>query len=97
MPESFDEPGAFPFEDAAVSYDPGEESTPESGVAAVVSARGHELLAIEGVEGVGAGQDGAGHDAVVVYIREQHVAAKLPDEVDEFPVEAVVTGEITAL
>ena len=97
MPEAFDEPGAVPFEDAAVSYDPGEESIPESGVAAVVNARGQELLAIEGVEGVGAGQDGTGRDAVVVYIREQRVAEKLPNEVDEFPVEPVVTGQISAL
>jgi hypothetical protein len=96
MPEAFDEPGAFQFEDAAMPYDPGEESIPESGVAAVVNARGQELLAIEGVEGVGAGQDGAGRDAVVVYIREQRVAERLPNEVDAFPVEPVVTGEISA-
>ena len=36
MPETFDEPSAVPFEDAAVPYDPGEESIPESALAAVI-------------------------------------------------------------
>jgi len=96
MAETFDDPGGFEFEEAAVPYEPDEAAVGQSAVGAVVRRHEQELLAIDGVEGVGVGQSSTGQDAVVVYAREQEVADQLPSEIDAFPVTPVVTGEISA-
>jgi hypothetical protein len=76
---------------------PGEEP-PGAGSHAeeVLRRHGPALLAIDGVEGIAVGRSPTGEDAIVVFIREAHVAANVPDELDGVPVQTVVTGPIQA-
>jgi hypothetical protein len=55
------------------------------------------LMAIDGVLGVGLGQDRVGNDAIVAYVRDQGVAKSLPRELDGLSVQIEVTGPIDAL
>jgi hypothetical protein len=77
-------------EAAGVAYRP-ERAQPRDEVEAAARAYEAELLAIDGVEGVGASR---GH--IVVYVREAAVAERLPERIDGLAVEVVVTGEISA-
>jgi len=52
------------------------------------------LMAIDGVEGVAAGRCDDGQPAIVLYVRNASVKARLPRLVDGFPVLASVTGQI---
>ena len=54
------------------------------------------LLAMDGVEGVGIGQDQIGNEAIVVYVRDQGVADRLPQNLDGMSVQVIVTGPIEA-
>jgi hypothetical protein len=81
-----------------VPYNPGPASG-AAGPAALEQARArHEptLLAIDGVRGVGLGRTPTGDDALVVYLRDASVKQRIPPQVDGYPVETVVTGEIDA-
>jgi hypothetical protein len=55
------------------------------------------LMAIEGVEGVGTGQDAIGNEGVVVYVRDAEAAKRIPRTVDGLNVQVQVTGPINAL
>ncbi len=55
-----------------------------------------ELMAIDGVMGVGLGRDDIGDDAVIVYVRDRGVCAQLPAEVGGVAVRCEVTGIIEA-
>jgi len=55
------------------------------------------LMSIDGVEGVGVGQDQIGNEAIVVYARDQGVADRVPGQLDGVSVQIVVTGPIEAL
>ena len=84
-----------PVEEAAVPYNPG--PGPES--SGVDQARGRNeprLLSINGVKGIGIGRNAIGDDAIVVFVVDGSVRARLPADVDGYPVETVVTGEIDA-
>ena len=72
-------------------YRPDEEERPPTGIGAVVRGHEREMLAIDGVEGIAAGEG-----VIVVYTRDQSVAERVPDAIDEYPVEIVVTGQIKA-
>ena len=54
-------------------------------------------MAIDGVEGVGTGQDAVGNEAVVVYVRDQEAARRVPRKVDGLNVLVQITGQIEAL
>jgi hypothetical protein len=81
-------------EDAEIAYPPKEEISP---VSKIVERHQAEFMAIEGVEGVGIGQDQIGNEAIVVYVRHKDVARAVPREVEGVPVQIEVTGPIDAL
>lgn len=94
MDSKFEPPGNAANEDVAVPYHPDKEQL--TGARAVVRSHDKELLAVDGIEGVAAGQDPSGRDAIVVYVRQQSVAERVPETIDGYPVEVVVSGPITA-
>jgi hypothetical protein len=96
MDRSFDEPGPLGDEQAAMPYRPDDDPETQDGIAGVISRREQELLPVDGVEGIGAGRDPAGHDALVVYVRDESVASAVPEKIDGYPVAIVVTGKISA-
>lgn len=75
-------------------YNPDEH--PLTGISAAVRGHEQEMLAIDGVEGIAAGQDRDGNDAIVIYAREQSIAERVPETIDDYPIEVVVTGKISA-
>lgn len=56
-----------------------------------------QLMAIDGVEGVGVAQNQIGNQGIVVYVRDQEVAKRIPRELDGISVQIQVTGPIDAL
>ena len=81
-------------EDAAMPYHPGTESPVASKAQRDKRA---SLMAIEGVEGVGTGQDAIGNEAIMVYVRDQDVAKQIPPTIEGMKVVVQVTGPIDAL
>ena len=95
------------FEDAAMPYLP-DESTGQG--AAGMLQQGHlashgrleaakrrnerALMAIDGVEGVCLGQTAVGKEALVVYLRDASVRRRVPLQVEGYPVEMSITGQI---
>jgi hypothetical protein len=86
----------FEFEDAAMPYSPESPSETSSAVEQVRQSHEHELMAIDGVEGVGVGRDSIGNDAIIVYLRTDDVRDRVPRSIDGYPVETKVTGIIDA-
>jgi len=82
------------LENAAMPYSASQDVT---GATNAVDSVRERLMAIDGVQGVGATRDGIGNDALVVYVRDQEVAAKVPRELDGLSVHIEVTGQIDAL
>ena len=79
------------YEDAAMPYDPPDETDTDREDALVVDVRNrHEqrLLAIDGVKGV---------DAIILYLRDSGVRARIPAEIEGIPIRSEITGEIDAL
>jgi len=64
--------------------------------AAVVDQVSDELLRIAGVEGVGVTSGPYGGDAIVVYVRDPSVAARVPLFAGGLPTIVEVTGQIDA-
>lgn len=89
---SFDAPnGLDGDEDAAMPYDPPEESGPE-----VLAAFEAEYLGQDGIEGVGLATGPTGDDALIVYCEHSGVARRLPKEYRGYPVRPEITGGIDA-
>jgi hypothetical protein len=55
-----------------------------------------QLLAIDGVVGVGIQQDTIGNPVIAVYVRDAAVKNKLPATVGGYPIVVTVTGDIDA-
>jgi hypothetical protein len=90
----------FPYEDAAMPYNPDEETNTASGASGLEYVkRNHEgqLMSIEGVEGVGIGQNEIGDAAIIVYLRSEDVKKRLPRTIEGHPVVTHITGPIDAL
>lgn len=79
------------MEDAAMPYNP--EDTPAS---QVQSAFEEKYLDVDGVLGVGLGQNAHGDDAIVVYLRHSAVSALIPKRFKDIDVMPEVVGEIDA-
>lgn len=98
--ESFGEPrGPHAMqEEAAMPYDPGQASggAGQSQVESVLARNERTLMAIDGVVGVGIGRTRVGDDAIVLYLRDASVKQRVPTQVEGYPVETTVTGEIDA-
>ena len=91
MERRFDDPHALEGEEAAVPYNPEEPERPVTGVHAVVRRHEQEMMGIDGVEAIGAGAE-----EVVLSIREESVAERVPKTLDGYPVQTKVTGKIKA-
>jgi hypothetical protein len=86
----------FEYEDAAMPYFPESSNETSSAVEQVKQSHERELMAIEGVEGVGIGRDSIGNDAIIVYLRVADARDRVPGSIGGFPVETRVTGIIDA-
>ena len=93
------------FEDAAMPYLPdggdqgggrGQPAPPVPPGRLEAARRRNEraLMAIDGVEGVSLGQTAMGRDAIVVYLRDSSVKWRVPLQVEGYPVETSITGQI---
>ncbi|MGK5080772.1 hypothetical protein [Janthinobacterium sp. HLX7-2] len=97
------------FEDAAMSYLPDGTSDqgapgaslgqpaqplPQGLLEAAKRRNERSLLAIDGVEGVSLGQTAVGKEAIVLYLRDASVKRRVPSQVEGYPVETSITGQI---
>ena len=92
------------FEDAAMPYLPDETpgqgmgqyapAAPQGRLEAAKRRNERALMAIDGVEGVSVGQPAVGQDALVVYLRDSSVKRRVPSQVEGYPVETSITGQI---
>ncbi len=89
----------FPYEDATMPYSPEEHAATNSSseIARVKQAHEQELMSIDGVEGVGIGQNRIGEDAILVYLRDEGAKRRIPAIIGGYPVETHITGIIDAL
>jgi hypothetical protein len=100
-PESgprFGDPGTGDQEDAAMP--PVTDAPSVSAASAIDAVRDRNerrLLALNGVVGVATGRTPTGEDAIVVYLREGSFESGIPRDVEGYPVQTVVSGEIDAL
>ena len=79
-------------------YDPGQAGggTGQSQVESVLARNERALMAIDGVVGIGIGRTRIGDDAIVLYLRDASVKQRVPTQIEGYPVETTVTGEIDA-
>ena len=92
------------FEDAAMPYLPDEipgqgmgqytPAAPHGRLEAATRRNERALMAIDGVEGVSVGHTAVGKDALVVYLRDSSVKRRVPSQVEGYPVETSITGQI---
>ncbi|MCC7703046.1 hypothetical protein IGS59_12385 [Janthinobacterium sp. GW460P] len=92
------------FEDAAMPYLPDEipgqgmgqytPAAPQGRLEAAKRRNERALMAIDGVEGVSVGHTAVGKDALVVYLRDSSVKRRVPSQVEGYPVETSITGQI---
>jgi hypothetical protein len=68
-----------------------------SDVERVLRERGPALLAIDGVEGIAAGRNAIGDDAITIFLHDAGAGASIPAQLDGVPVQTIVTGPIDAL
>lgn len=87
---------SFEFEDAAMPYTPESSTDSSSAVEQVKQSHEQQLMAIEGVEGVGVGRNSIGNDAIIVYVRTEDAQKRVPRTIGGYPVETKVTGIIDA-
>ncbi|HVQ37970.1 MAG TPA: hypothetical protein VMS31_10585 [Pyrinomonadaceae bacterium] len=90
--------GQFQYEDAAMPYSPEESATTNTSSAIEHVKQDHEqeLMAIDGVEGVGIGRSKIGDDAIIIYLRHEGARKHLPRSIGGYPVETILTGVIDA-
>jgi hypothetical protein len=90
--------GSFQYEDAAMPYSPEEDNTTESSSSLELVKQNHEqeLMAIDGVQGVGVGRSKIGDDAIIIYLRDEGAKQRIPRSVAGYPVETIITGPIDA-
>ena len=62
----------------------------------VRSRHERSLMEIEGVNGVALGRTLIGDDAIVVYLRDESARRGVPSELEGYPVQVEVIGEIDA-
>lgn len=86
-------------EDAMMPYDGGIEDSamPDSDVIRVKEAHESELMAIDGVVGVGIQRNELGDDVIVVYTLDESVSHDVPTQLEGVSVVTKVTGPIDAL
>lgn len=94
----FDEPPREGSEDPALPPSGAHEaSSVGAGIRGARDRNERRLLATPGVVGVAIGRTPLGDDAIVVYLRDASYEQAVPREVEGYPVQTIVTGEIEAL
>lgn len=83
-----------PTEEAAM---PAADNPQSARAESIKASREAEMMAIDGVEGIGIARDPIGNEAIVVYVRDATVVKNLPKTLDGFPVQVQVTGTVDAL
>lgn len=83
-------------EDAAMPYSPEDSSETSPQIQHAKESHEQELMAIDGVEGVGIGRNSIGNDAIIVYLRSEDAKTRVPSNIAGYPVETKVTGIIDA-
>ncbi len=81
--------------DVSVPYNP-EDDEPANAAEDVKRRHEEELLGLPGVTGVGVGRGPVGDDAIVVYLKEQSEASRIPGTIEGIPVVTEVTSDIEA-
>lgn len=84
------------YEDAAMPYSPEASSETSTPIQHAKESHERELMAIDGVEGVGIGRNSIGDDAIIVYLRSEDAKKRVPQNIGGYPVETKVTGIIDA-
>lgn len=89
----------FKYEDAAMPYHPDEGITTNVSTSLEHVKQDHEqeLMAIDGVEGVGVGRNEIGDDAIIVYLRDEGAKKRIPRSIGGVPVKTIITGVVDAL
>jgi hypothetical protein len=85
----FAEPGGAP-EEAAISFITPPSPQGQSAVTGVVERNRAELTKIPGVHGVSEGRTPIGDPALRIDVEDDSVRARLPKEIEGYPVEVVV-------
>ncbi|NEZ55029.1 hypothetical protein [Adonisia turfae] len=85
---------SFLVENAAITYEPDEEST---SLQAARDEAERQLGHLENIVGIGMSQTLEGEDAVIVYVKTRETLAQLPTHISGVPVIGEVTGEVRAL
>jgi hypothetical protein len=75
---------------------PATDMPADTAVSSVLRKHEVQLLAIEGVVGVGIQRNAIGDDVIVVYVRDQSIRSRVPGNLEGVPVETVVSGEFHA-
>ncbi|MCZ6876044.1 MAG: hypothetical protein O7G88_21365 [bacterium] len=106
---AFDDPDMHAFaeeqepltiEEAAMPYPAEEEGEymPTSEIERAIHKHDQQLLSIDGVEGMGTGQDEIGDSVIVVYLSDETVRQRIPSALEGFPVRIeMVPGGFHAL
>ena len=91
---------AYDEEEAAMPYNPEESETDYSAslspIAQVKQNHESELMAIDGVEGVGVGRNQIGEAVILVYLRDDEAGKRVPHSIDGFQVKTEITGIVDA-
>ncbi len=101
-PENFNSPPSSELpedrmEDAAMPYNGEEEQALiNSEVLRVKQAYEEQLMAIDGVVGVGIQANEMGEEVIWVYLRDTAARSQVPNELEGVPVVTEVTGEFEA-
>jgi hypothetical protein len=79
-------------------YEPGREGgdAASARIGDVVQRNAARLMAIDGVVGVAVGRTRIGDDAILLYLKHASAQQRVPAQVEGYPVETTVTGEIDA-
>ena len=88
----------FEEEDPVMQYEPRGGASPSPVPPALAAKRRYEdrLLAVDGVQGVGVTEGPRGREVILVYVRDEGVAKRLPAAFDGVLVQFEVVGEIEA-
>ena len=85
---------SFLVENAAITYEPDDEST---SLQAARDEAERQLGHLENVVGIGMSQTFEGEEAVIVYVKTREALDQLPTHISGVPVIGEVTGEVRAL
>ncbi len=78
-------------------YKPLDYPSSADAVSRTLQAHRREMLDRDGIEGIAIGRTAAGDDSIVIYARDDEAATTVPQSLDGYPVEIVLSGPIRAI